>query len=176
MRSLWIGAIVLAVPLAWLVIRQQQEAARSDQVAETLEHGDHLEQNQRWSEAIQVYLAALDLQLQEDERADLRYRLARSQIEGNDLNGALGVLQELTTESVARFQMDIGPLYFQLAERARASGNLQLAMIANRQGTAVSPARVEQFMGQREDLANQFRNDAEPPPPDDEQEEKENGG
>ncbi len=160
MKGLWIGAVVLAVPLTWLVVRQQQESGRRSDVLEVFDHGDHLERNQRWSEAIEVYRSALTQPLDEKERADMRYRLARVRIEGNDLNGALGVLQDLTTEDVARFQIDIGPLYFRLAERARLAGNVQLAMIANRQGTAVSPARVEQFMGQREEIATDAHRDS----------------
>ncbi|MFG0316279.1 MAG: hypothetical protein ACF8XB_03320 [Planctomycetota bacterium JB042] len=174
MKGLWIGAVVLAVPLAWFVVRQQAESSRRSELLEVFDHGDHLERNQRWSEAIEVYRSALALPLDGKERADLRYRLARVRIEGNDLNGALGVLQDLTIEDVARFQIDIGPLYFRLAERARLAGNVQLAMIANRQGTAVSPARVEQFMGQREEIATDAHraagpegDDDDPPPPTD---------
>ena len=167
MRGLLIAAVVVALPTGWFLWQQTREADRADLVVGALDHGDHLEKNRRWSEAIESYRAALQLELTDPERADVRFRLARSLVEGNDLRGALGVLQDLTAEDVARFNMDIGPLYFRLAEKARVAGDLQLALIANRQGTAVSPARTEQFMGQREGIADELHAAPPRPAPDD---------
>jgi len=161
MKGLLIAAVVVTIPTAWFLLQHQREAERSSDVLEALEHGDRLEKEQRWSEAILSYRATIEFDLTDPERADVRYRLARSLIEGNDLSGALGVLEDLTSEDVARYKIDIGPLYFRLADQARLNGDAALALIANRQGTAVSPARHEQFMGQREEIADDLH--AAPP-------------
>ena len=59
----------------------------------------------------------------------------------------------LTTEDVARFEIDVGPLYLELGTAAQQMGMEPLARIAFREGGGVSPARYEEFSRRLEDLS-----------------------
>ena len=123
----------------------RSEGQRKDRYSEAVDYGARLEQNLRFGEAAQTYTSALELELTDRERADLRYRLARAKIRGNNPAGALGVLQTLATEDVRRFNLEIGPLYLEAAEKAMAMEDLRLAKIILREGRGVSPHRTEDF-------------------------------
>jgi predicted negative regulator of RcsB-dependent stress response len=153
----WIALVFVLGALAVLAGWSLRESSRRQTFAEAIDHGQRMAENLRFGEAVMAYEAALDLPLEADERAEVRYRLARCKIEGNDLNGALGVLQELTEEDVARFQIDVGPLYLMLGERAQRSGMMQLARIAYREGGGVSPPRYEEFARRLEQLTEDER-------------------
>ncbi len=145
-RKYLVIAFALILLAGGYFVLRSVEGSRHARYIEAIDHGGRMEENLRFSEAVLAYEAALeDLELRDEERCDLRYRLARSKIAGNDLTGALGVLGELTAEDVARFNIDLGELYRRLGDRARAAGLEQLAAIAFREGRAVSPARYEEF-------------------------------
>ncbi|MBI4878659.1 MAG: hypothetical protein HY812_03235 [Planctomycetes bacterium] len=145
-RKYLLLALALVLLAGGYFVYRWNEGSRRARYVEAVDHGARMEENQRFSEAVLAYEAALeDLVLRDEERSDLRYRLARSRIEGNDLSGALGVLGELAAEDVARFNIDLGELYRKLGDKARAAGLEPLAAIAYREGRAVSPARYEEF-------------------------------
>ncbi|MFH0943622.1 MAG: hypothetical protein V2A76_00335 [Planctomycetota bacterium] len=143
MHLIGLGTAVLlgAILLCFLWLENQRQTLYLDKV----DYGSQMEQNLRFAEAALVYESALDLDLSDRERSEIRYRLARSKIRGNDLAGALGVLQELSSEDVARFSLDVGPLYLELGEKAMREGMLPLARIALQEGRGVSPTRHDDF-------------------------------
>jgi hypothetical protein len=121
------------------------ESQRRERYDEAIAYGARMEQNLRFGEAVQTYDSALRLDLTDHERADLRYRLARSKIRGNNPQGALGIIQELIAEDASRFNLDIGPLCLEGGEKAMALDQLPLARILLRLGRGVSPDRYEDF-------------------------------
>lgn len=160
----WISLVLIACGAAAFIWTNHSESSRRQAVTDALTYGLRMEENLRHGEAVMTYEAALDLQLDDDERAEIRYRLARSKIAGNDLNGALGVLQDLTEEDVARFNLDIGPLYMSLGERAQRAGMYPLARIAFREGGGVSPPRYEEFAHRLEQLTEVEKGARQLPP------------
>lgn len=152
----WFRFVLIAVLVAavgfWLW-QQRAERDRRAAFAEVMAYGARMEADLRHAEAVLAYETGLDLDLTGAERAELRYQLARARITANDLNGALGVLQDLTTEDVARFQIDVGPLYLRLGEKAQQAGRYTLARIAFREGGGAAPPRYEEFARRLEDLS-----------------------
>ena len=153
-RTYVIIAVLVAVLGGALFLVTKKEDERRALYFETIEYGSKMEENRRFSEAVLTYQSALELDLADSERAEVRFRLARALIEGNDLNGALGVLRDMASEDVLRFEIDIGPLYMKLGTRAKQNGQEALARIAYREGGGVSPDRYEDFARRLEDLSN----------------------
>ncbi len=151
----WLLLVLIAAAAAAFLWMNRTESSRRQELTDALQHGQRMEDDLRYGEAVMTYDAALALDVEDDERAELRYRLARAKIAGNDLNGALGVLQELTEEDVARFDIDVGPLYLSLGERAQRAGMYALARIAFREGGGVSPPRYEEFARRLEQLTEE---------------------
>ncbi len=146
--------LVLAIVAAGAVIVPRYlHDERADRYADVLARGNQMEAEQREGEAAIIYAAALDdPQLGQDHRAELRYRLARAQIAGNDLNGALGTLQELIEDDVKRLNLDLGPLFLDLGDRFAKAGNTALAKNSFMMGRGVSPLRFEEFSRRLERL------------------------
>ena len=138
-----LGAAVLLGAVGYYFI--QLENLRQDRFEEAVDYGSQMELNLRFAEAALGYESALDLDLTDRERSEIRYRLARAKIGGNDLAGALGVLQELSSEDVVRFNLDVGPLYIELGEKAMRADMIPLAKIAWQEGRGVSPSRRDDF-------------------------------
>lgn len=141
---LGVVAVVLVTGLL-ITLQNKAEAERNALFVETTRYGTRLEEEGRHAEAVMAYEQGLDLELTDAQRAEVRYRLANSRIEAGDLNGAYGVLRDLTTEDVARYRIDVGPLYLLLGDRARQAGLRDLARLAYQEGRGVSPARYEEF-------------------------------
>lgn len=137
-----IAGVVLAVAAAAVAWQVHDRSSHDDAVAEYLIEGSRLEKEGAFAHAIQVYSQAMDedsgLDLGAAERAELRYRLANVMIQGNDLQGALGEIQDLIDDDVAKQRIDVTPLLMELGDRAIAADNKPLAKLAYRLGMSVS--------------------------------------
>lgn len=137
-------AIVIVVVLAGAgaFLWTARDDSRADEVRSYLVEGTRLESEGAFGQAIQVYRQALDeeseLVLEAAERAELRYRLANALILGNNLNGGLGMLQEMIQEDVSEHRIDLTPLCMELGDRAMDAGDRRLAQIAYRLGESLS--------------------------------------
>lgn len=130
---------------------------RSDRLREGIATAAALEAAHDYSAASAAYEQILSDPLADADRASLRYRLAAVQIQSNDLNRALGTLRALVEDDVARFQIDLGPLYLDLGRRFEESGRADLARIAYREGGGVAPARYEDFSRRLESLTERTK-------------------
>lgn len=133
-----IPLVVLGVGLVTLLTHLASEKGRADRINAALTRASELEDEQRFGEAIMVYDAALEQAITPNELANLRYRLARCLILGNNLNRALEVLQDLTDEDVANLRIDITPLYMTLGDRFWEQGNRSLSKVAYRMGDGIA--------------------------------------
>lgn len=153
-----LAAAAIVAVIAWQV---HTKGARDEAVQEYMIEGSRLEKEGAYAQAIQVYGQALDtesgLQLEAGERAELRYRLANVMIQGNDLQRALGKIQELIDDDVAEQRIDVTPLLMDLGDRAIAANNSPLAKLAYRLGQSVSvtASRVTDFAEKQEQFIRQ---------------------
>lgn len=147
-----IGVVLVIAAIAYGTCHLRNESLRRETFERTMQHANALEAASDFARAAEAYEVARELDLTARERAELRYRLANALIRSGGLQRAMGVLEELSEQDVAEFQIDIGPLYRDLGDRAKESGNLPLATLAYRLGQAVSPNRMEEFGRRREQL------------------------
>jgi tetratricopeptide (TPR) repeat protein len=126
--------------------------AKKDEIATLLDRATKLEQGGQFYDAIQVYKDVAARELAPSQRAHVRFDLARCQIAGNDLNGAIATLEDLTSEDVKETQLDIGELYLSLGDKYFDKGDKKKAQIAWQMGRGVSPARVVTFNKRIEQL------------------------
>jgi tetratricopeptide (TPR) repeat protein len=141
----------LSLTLLAALVTSSCSRAREAAHAETLARAAKLEQEGQFHDATRAYGELLATGLPPAERADVQYRLARCRIAGNDLNGALDLLEELTEEDVKNFQLDLGPLYLELGDAYIAKGEKKRAQIAWQRGRGVSPGRMVEFNKRIED-------------------------
>jgi hypothetical protein len=144
------GALVVLVAIAGTYLRR--ESRRRAAFEDALARATAMETGRDFARAVQEYETALELDLADRERAELRYRYANALITSGGLQRAMGVLQDLTEEDAAAFAIDLGPLYRDLGDRAAAQGNEELAKLAYQLGQAVSPGRLDEFSRRREQL------------------------
>jgi hypothetical protein len=134
-------AAAVTVAVIKLVGRKQREEA----FAEVIAYGADLERAAEPARAALVYEQGLNEDFDDAQKTQLRFRRARALIDGNDLNTAFGLLNQLMEADVARLGLDLGPMLLQLGRRARENGNDALAKLAFRLGQTASPQRYEEF-------------------------------
>ncbi|MCC7169352.1 MAG: hypothetical protein IT459_02790 [Planctomycetes bacterium] len=145
-RVLQVVAVLGLAVAAWYVattVAERGERAESYQSA--IAYGSDLERAAEPARAALVYEQALDLELTDEQVVELKFRRARSLIEANDLNTALGLVQDLLGQEPVAHSIDLGPLLMQLGRRAKERGDATLAKVAFRLGQASSPQRYAEF-------------------------------
>jgi tetratricopeptide (TPR) repeat protein len=142
------GTIRVAVRgrgLAALCLALAASACGGEERETIFARGELQERDSQFAAAITSYRAALDLGLTPAMRAEARYRLARSQVRGGDLGGALETLETMIEEDLRGSQLDVGPLFLELGDAWLAAGERRKAQIAWQLGRSVAPARIGDF-------------------------------
>lgn len=147
MRRVLQVVVVLGLAVAaWFVVTTVAERGeRAESYQSAIAYGADLERAAEPARAALVYEQALDLELTDEQVAELKFRRARSLIEANDLNTALGLIQDLLGQEPLTHSIDLGPLLMQLGRRAKERGDPALAKLAFRLGQSSSPQRYEEF-------------------------------
>jgi len=133
--------------------------AASDAFAEKLARASACERDGQLHDATRIYAELLATDLAPNDRVDVRFRLAKCRLAGDDLNGTLDALDELVAEDVKSFQLDLGPLYLELGDKYFEKGDRKKAQLAWQLGRSVSPSRIVDFNKKIEQLLP-----PEPPP------------
>lgn len=124
-----------------------------------LEAATKLERDKQYHEAVTLYESLLTSTTDEAMAAEIRFRLARCRIAGNDLNGALETLMELVEEDVSKYRIDVGEQLLELGDAFFAKGDRKKAQIAWKLGAGASPARMSDFNGRLEKLIDRSKGD-----------------
>ena len=149
--------IVLTSALATGCSDESKESAQ-------LEAATKLEREKQYHEAVTLYESLLTNTTDDAMAAEIRFRLARCRIAGNDLNGALDTLMELVEEDVSKYRIDVGEQLLELGDAFFAKGDRKKAQIAWKLGAGASPARMSDFNGRLEKLIDRSKGDGESKP------------
>lgn len=145
-RSLQVIAVLGLAAAAWYVVAKVSERGeRIESYQSAIAYGADLERAEEPARAAIVYEQALELDLTGEQAAELTFRRARALIQGNDLNTALGLVQDLLSQDPPTHSIDLGPLLMQLGRRAKERGDIPLAKLAFRLGQSSSPQRYAEF-------------------------------
>lgn len=147
MRRALQAVVVLGLAVAaWFVVTKVAERGeRIESYQSAIAYGADLERAAEPARAALVYEQALELDLTDEQVAELKFRRARSLIEANDLNTALGLIQDLLGQEPVAHSIDLGPLLMQLGRRAKERGDTTMAKLAFRLGQSSSPQRYAEF-------------------------------
>lgn len=152
LSTAFLGALCIALAAT-------TQCSRDESTGNTLELATKLERDKQYHEAVSLYEGLLANTTDEATIAEVRFRLARCRIAGDDLNGALETLMELVEEDVSKYRIDVGEQLLELGDAFFAKNDRRKAQIAWKLGAGASPARMNDFNGRLERLLQKPKSD-----------------
>lgn len=145
-RVLQVVVVLGLAAAAWYAVTALSEREERTQTFQSaIAQGADLERAEEPARAAIVYEQALEFDPTDEQIVELKFRRARALIQANDLNTALGLIQDLLSSETAGPAIDLGPLLMQLGRRAKDRGDTSMAKLAFRLGQSSSPQRYDEF-------------------------------